>query len=164
MSSSQVLHGKSGVVFGAGGSIGAAVAKEFAAEGAQVFLAGRTKTSLETVAQQITAAGGEARTALVDALDGAAVNKYMDDIVKQIGRIDVVFNAIGPLVSEYGGGKRAVDLTTEEVMVPLTTILKSNFITATAAARHMIKQRSGVILFLTGSTVRGHVEGGFSIG
>ena len=38
------LQGKHAVVFGAGGSIGAAVAKEFAAEGAEVFLAGRTKT------------------------------------------------------------------------------------------------------------------------
>ncbi len=40
MSSSQVLVAKHAVVFGAGGSIGAAVAKEFAAEGAEVFLAG----------------------------------------------------------------------------------------------------------------------------
>ena len=164
MSDSQKLSGKNAVVFGAGGSIGAAVAREFAAEGAEVFLAGRNKSNIEEVAKQIAAAGGRAHTAVIDALDGAAVDNYMDGIVKQTGRIDVVFNAIGPLVNEYGGGKRAVDLTTEEVMVPLTTILKSNFITATAAARHMIKQRSGVSLFLTGSTVRGHVEGGLSIG
>ena len=37
------LHGKYAVVFGAAGSIGAAVAKEFAREGAEVFLAGRTR-------------------------------------------------------------------------------------------------------------------------
>jgi NAD(P)-dependent dehydrogenase (short-subunit alcohol dehydrogenase family) len=47
MSSSPILQGKCAVVFGAGGSIGAAVAKEFAAEGAEVFLAGRTKSSVE---------------------------------------------------------------------------------------------------------------------
>ena len=34
----RMLEGKCAVVFGAGGSIGAAVAKEFAAEGARVFL------------------------------------------------------------------------------------------------------------------------------
>ena len=33
-----ILEGKHAVVFGAGGSIGAAVAREFAAEGAEVFL------------------------------------------------------------------------------------------------------------------------------
>jgi NAD(P)-dependent dehydrogenase (short-subunit alcohol dehydrogenase family) len=161
---SDMLRKKYAVVFGAGGTIGAAVAKEFATEGAEVFHSGRTKSKVEEVAKQITAAGGRAHASVIDALDEGAVNNYMDGIVKQAGRIDVVFNAIGPLVKEYGGGKRAVDLTIEEVMVPLTTILKSNFITAHAAVRHMIKQRSGVIIFLTGSTVRGHVEGGTSIG
>ena len=45
MSNKAILQGKDAVILGAGGSIGAAVAKEFAAEGARVFLAGRTKAS-----------------------------------------------------------------------------------------------------------------------
>src|SRR5260370_6832019 len=49
-------------------------------------------------------------------------------------------------------------------MVPLTTIVKSQFITARSVARHMVKQRSGVIIFLTGSTARGHVEGATAVG
>ena len=164
MNNSETLSDKRALVFGAGGSIGSAVAKEFAARGAEVFLSGRTKSRVEEVAQQINSSGGRAHASAIDALDDTAVNDYVDGIVKQTGRIDVVFNAIGPLVKEYGGGKRAIDLKVEEVMVPLTTILRSNFITASAAARHMIKQGSGVILFLTGSTARGHVEGGTSIG
>jgi len=62
------------------------------------------------------------------------------------------------------GGKHAVDLSIEEFMVPLTTVVKSQFITARAAARHMVKQRSGVIIFLTGSPAREHVEGSTAIG
>src|SRR5262245_3827149 len=143
---SNSLQKKNAIVFGAGGSIGTAVAKEFAAEGAEVFLAGRTKSNIEEVAKQIATAGGRARAAVIDALDDAAVNDYIDGIVKQTGHIDVVFNATGPLVKEYGAGKHAVDLTIKEFMVPLTTIVKSNFITTHAAARHMIKQRSGVII------------------
>ena len=54
---SNTLQTKSAVVFGAGGSIGAAVAKEFAAEGAEVFLAGRTQSNVEEVGRQIKAAG-----------------------------------------------------------------------------------------------------------
>ena len=50
---SPILADKNAVVFGAGGSIGAAVAKAFAAEGARVFLAGRTKSSLEAAVKQI---------------------------------------------------------------------------------------------------------------
>jgi NAD(P)-dependent dehydrogenase (short-subunit alcohol dehydrogenase family) len=164
MSSSQLLNGKHAVVFGAGGSIGAAVAKEFAAEGAQVFLAGRTRSNVEDVAQQIAATGGRAHAAVTDALDDSAVNEYIDRIARHAGTIDIVFSAVGPLVHEYGNTKSATDLTIDEFMMPLTTVVKSQFITARAAARHMVKQHSGVIIFLTGSPARGHVAGATAIG
>jgi NADP-dependent 3-hydroxy acid dehydrogenase YdfG len=70
---SLLLEDKHAVVFGGGGSIGAAVATEFASEGADVFLAGPTATSVEAVAKQIQAAGGRAHADVVDALDAAAV-------------------------------------------------------------------------------------------
>lgn len=163
-SRARMLEGKSAVVFGASGSIGAAVAKEFATEGARVFLAGRTKGSLEAVANQITAAGGEAETTVVDALDDAGVNRYLDGVAKQTGKIDIVIDLTGPLASEYGNGKVAVELPIDEFMAPLTTIVRSHFITARAAARHMIDQKSGVIIFVTGSPARPHVPGATAIG
>ncbi len=158
------LQGKYAVVFGAGGSVGGAVAKEFATEGAEVFLAGRTKANVEPVMKQITKDGGRAQAAVIDAEDYAAVDEYLDGIVRRTGSIDIVFNAIGPRANEYGNGKNAVDVTIEEFMVPVTSILKSQFITARAAARHMVKQHSGVIIFLTGSPARGHVAGATAIG
>ena len=147
----HALQDKNAVVFGAGGSIGTAVAKTFAAEGARVFLAGRTKASLEAVAKQITASGGEAHTAALDALDDAGVNQYVEGMVKQTGRINIVLDAAGPLAKEYGNGRSAVDLPMDAFMTPLATMVRSRFITARAAARHMIKQHSGVIIFVTGS-------------
>ena len=93
-----------------------------------------------------------------------AVDRYVDDVVRQAGKIDVVFNATGPLVKEYGNGKNAVDLSTDEFVVALTTVVKSQFITARAAARRMVKQGSGAIIFLTGSPARGHVQGATAIG
>jgi NAD(P)-dependent dehydrogenase (short-subunit alcohol dehydrogenase family) len=163
MTTSQILQGKRAAVFGAGGSIGTAVGKEFAAEGAEVFLSGRTASSIEEVVREIKKGGGCAHGAVVNALDDDAVNEYIDAIAKA-GSIDISFNAVGPMAHEYGNGKNAVDLPIEEFMVPLTTVLKSQFITARAAARHMVKQRSGVIIFLTGSPARGHVEGATAIG
>lgn len=164
MNRTPILQGKHAVVFGAGGSIGSAVAKEFAAEGAEVFLAGRTKSKVEEVTEQITKAGGRAHTAVIDALDEGAVNEYIDGVVKQSGSIDIVLNATGPLAREYGNTKPAVELSVEEFMLPATTVLKSNFITARAAARQMVNQHSGVILFVTGSPARGHVPGATAIG
>ena len=164
MSNTQILRGKHAVVFGAGGSIGSAVAREFAAEGAEVFLSGRTRSNVEEAAKGIVAADGRAHAAMIDAVDDAAVNEYLDGVVKKSGSLDIVFNAVGPLIGEYRNTVPATDLRIEEFMTPLTTIVKSQFITARAAARHMIKQRSGVIIFLTGSPARGHVPGATAIG
>jgi 3-oxoacyl-[acyl-carrier protein] reductase len=54
-----LLDDKNAVIYGGGGSIGGAVALAFAREGARVFLAGRTRSKLEDVAEQIRSAGGE---------------------------------------------------------------------------------------------------------
>jgi NAD(P)-dependent dehydrogenase (short-subunit alcohol dehydrogenase family) len=164
MSTTQILQGKHALVFGAGGSVGAAVATELAAEGAEVFLSGRHPSNVEEVAKRVTDAGGRAHCAVLDASNEAAVDAYVDAIAKRAGSVDIVFNAVGPLVAEYGNGKPAVELSVEEFMVPLTTIVRPLFLTARAAARRMVEQRSGVILFLTGSPARAHVHGATAIG
>jgi NADP-dependent 3-hydroxy acid dehydrogenase YdfG len=144
--------------------VGSAVAREFAEEGAEVFLSGRSKSNVEETARQIEWGGGIAHAASLDALDGGAVSAYVDAIVQQHGPIDVVFNATGPLARDYGSGKNAVDLSVDQFMVPLVSIVKSQFITARAALRHMVRQHSGVIIILTGSPARAHVEGATAIG
>src|SRR5215469_18836129 len=164
MSSTPILKGKNAVVFGAGGSIGYAVAKEFATEGAEVFLSGRSKSSVEAVAKEIGANGGRAHAADVDTLDDAAVNQYIEAIVKQTGKIDIILDAAGPLAQEYGNGKLAVDLPIDQFMVRLDTMVRSRFVTARAAPRHMVKQHSGVIILVTGSPARPHVPGATAIG
>jgi len=164
MDTAQMLRGKHAVLFGAGGSFGSVVAREFAAEGAEVFLSGRSRVNVEEVAKQITADGGTAHAAVLDAEDPAAVDGYIDTIATEAGSIDVVFNLIGPRLTEYGGGKSATQLSVEEFMVPLVTLVKSQFITSRAAARHTVEQRSGVILFVTGSPARPHTPGATAIG
>jgi 3-oxoacyl-[acyl-carrier protein] reductase len=164
MSTSLILKDKRAVVFGGGGSIGSAVAREFATEGANVFLAGRTATSVERVADQINAEGGRAQASVVDALDGEAVEAYLACVVQEAGGLDIAFNATGPRISEYGNGKSAVDVSIEEFVMPVNTVLRSQFVTSRAAARHMINQGSGVIIFLTGSPARPHGPGTSGIG
>jgi 3-oxoacyl-[acyl-carrier protein] reductase len=163
MNDSSILKDKRAVVFGAGGSIGAAVARKFGAEGAEVFLAGRTESTLDAVTRQINESGGQASYAVIDALDDSAVDEYLDRVVKQAGRIDIGFNATGPRITEYGNGKPAVDLTVAEFLAA-QTVLTSQFITASRAARYMVSQGSGVIIFLTGSPARPHGPGASGIG
>jgi len=163
MNDSPLLKDKRAVVFGAGGSIGAAVARSFGAEGAEVFLAGRTESTLDAVTRQITEPGGRASYAVIDALDDSAVDDYLDRVVKQAGGIDIEFNATGPRITEYGNGKPATDLPVAEFLAA-QTVLTSQFITARGAARRMVPQGSGVVIFLTGSPARPHGPGASGIG
>ena len=58
-----LLEGRNAVIHGGGGSVGGAVGRAFAREGATVHLAGRTQAKLDTVAEEIRAAGGAVQTA-----------------------------------------------------------------------------------------------------
>jgi 3-oxoacyl-[acyl-carrier protein] reductase len=159
MNDSPALKDKRAVVFGADGSIGAAVARKFGAEGAEVFLAGRAESTLDAITRQISELGGRVSYAVIDALDDSAVDEYLDRIVKQTGGLDIEFNATGPRITEYGNGKPAVDLPVAEFLAA-QAVLTSQFITARGAAPRMVPQGSGVIIFLTGSPARPHLVGG----
>jgi NAD(P)-dependent dehydrogenase (short-subunit alcohol dehydrogenase family) len=148
----RLLENKNAIVYGAGGGIGGGVARTFAREGAKVFLVGRTKGPLEAVAADIESAGGAAEVAELDALDEMAVEEHVRSAVSKAGSVDVSFNLI-----TRGDVQQIplVEMTTADLMRAVTNGLTSNFITARAAARHMIKQGSGVILHLNSGSARG---------
>jgi NAD(P)-dependent dehydrogenase (short-subunit alcohol dehydrogenase family) len=150
----MLLEHKNAVVYGAGGGIGGGVARTFAREGARVFLAGRTRNALEAVAKEITAAGGAAEVAEVDALDARAVDEHARAVADQAGSLDVSFNLI---TRGDVQGIPLVDMTADDLTRAVTTGLLGNFLTARAAARRMIAQGSGVILTLTSGTSFGAV-------
>jgi len=157
-----LLHGKNAVVYGGGGAIGGAVAEAFAREGARVYLAGRTPGPLEAVAARIRAAGGAVGTAQLDALDEAAVGALADRVVAEAGSLDVSFNAIS--VGDVQGTPM-VEMSLADYLRPIDVAVRSTFVTARAAARHMTKQGGGVVLFFggDGDPIRDYSIGGFQV-
>jgi 3-oxoacyl-[acyl-carrier protein] reductase len=153
-----LLADRSAVIYGGGGMIGGAVARAFAREGARVFLAGRTMDKLETVADEIRSSGGAAETAQVDALDAAAVDEHADAVAAEAGGIDISFNLIthGDLQ-----GTPIAEMELEDYVRPVVTAVSTTFLTARAAARHMMGRGSGVILVFGGS---GPPLPGYSLG
>jgi 3-oxoacyl-[acyl-carrier protein] reductase len=143
---SMLLDNKVAVIYGAGGSIGGAVARAFAREGARVYLAGRTQAKLDKVAEAIRANGGAADSAVVDALDERAVDEYIDAIVEQAGHLDISFNLIGYEPVQ----KPLIEIPVEDFLQPITTAMRTHFLTTQAAIRHMVKRGSGVILTVGG--------------
>jgi NAD(P)-dependent dehydrogenase (short-subunit alcohol dehydrogenase family) len=142
----MLLQNKNAVIYGGGGAIGGAVARTFAREGAKVFLAGRTRAKLEKVASDISAAGGNAETAEVDALDEKAVERHADAVAAKAGGIDIMLNAVGIL---HVQGTPFAELSFQDFAHPIAAYTRTHFLTAKAVARHMVKKGSGVILTLS---------------
>ncbi|MGH3324258.1 MAG: SDR family NAD(P)-dependent oxidoreductase [Streptomyces sp.] len=157
----MLLQEKNAVIYGAAGAIGTAVARAFAREGARLFLAGRTLGTLGALAREINSAGGAADTAQVDALDPRAVREHADAVAGKAGSIDVSFNAVGV---DHVQGRPLTELSLEDFSLPIATHTTTQFLTATAAARHMMRQRSGVILPLSATAARvTHPSDGFGV-
>jgi NAD(P)-dependent dehydrogenase (short-subunit alcohol dehydrogenase family) len=158
----MLLDGKNAVIYGGAGAIGSAVAEAFAREGATVHLAGRTLARLDEVAARIRGDGGKVETAIVDALDEAAVDRHADAVAAEAGSLDISFDLVS--VGDVQGTPLA-EMTLEDFERPIRTAVRTTFLTARAAARHMIPQGSGVILTFggTGDPVRDYSIGGFQV-
>jgi NAD(P)-dependent dehydrogenase (short-subunit alcohol dehydrogenase family) len=157
----QLLEGKTAIIYGAGGGIGGGVARTLAREGAQVCLVGRTQETLDTVAEDIASAGGSASVARLDATDEDAVDEHVQGVVSEAGSVDVSFNLISRGDAQ---GTPLVEMATDDVLRAVVTGLQSSFITARAAARRMIEQGSGVILHLNSASGEGAMPGMGSTG
>ena len=142
----MILQGKNAVIFGAGGSLGGSVAQTFAKSGAKVFLSGRTLESVQKVAEGIKADGGHADVSEVDALNEQAIKNYVDSIVRKAGTIDICFNAIGLQDTQ---NIPLTKMSLADFIRPIKIAMETQFLTATALGRIMMKQKSGVILSLT---------------
>jgi NAD(P)-dependent dehydrogenase (short-subunit alcohol dehydrogenase family) len=144
----MMLKDKVAVIYGAGGSIGSAVAGAFAREGARLFLSGRSLAPVEIVAKEIVSAGGSAEAAEVDALDEQAVEEHLQSVIDQTVRVDISFNAVGVPDAEILGVP-LVELDVEGFSLAITAYTRSYFLTARLAARRMVANGSGVIMTVT---------------
>jgi NAD(P)-dependent dehydrogenase (short-subunit alcohol dehydrogenase family) len=157
----MLLDGKVAVVYGAG-SIGAAVAKAFGAEGARVFIGDRTGAKAAALAAEIGAADGLARGLEVDALDEGSVGRFVEAVAGEAGRLDISFNAIS--VGDVQGTP-LVGMGWGDFVAPIENAVRSNFLTVKAAVPEMVRGGGGVVLFFGGSgdPVPNYSIGGFQV-
>ena len=142
----MLLDAKTAIVYGAGGAIGSAVARAYAREGAEVHLAGRTRSTLEEVAQRIRHDGGAAHVAEVDVLDRVAVARHADGVAAG-GGIDICFNATS---NDDVQGTPLLEMPFEEFLRPVTKAVTAHFNVAVAVGGHMTRRGRGVILVMAG--------------
>jgi NAD(P)-dependent dehydrogenase (short-subunit alcohol dehydrogenase family) len=135
------LSGKSAFITGAGTGIGRACALAFAAEGAQVAVAGRRKQPLETVAKEIEASGGEGFPVECDVNHGRAVRSAIADVVGRFGSLHIIVNNAGAIVVG------TVEQTSEEDWnLVLTTNLTGTFLVSRATLPVLRQSGGGSIV------------------
>ena len=145
------LHGKRALVTGASSGIGKRVAMAYAEAGAHVALTARNAEALQTVADEIAAAGGRAVSISCDVTQPEQVSRMLDEATAVLGGIDIaVCNAgiitVTPLL----------DMSPEEFHRVQDTNVAGVFLTAQAAAKAMVRQGQGGVIITTAS-MSGHI-------
>jgi len=94
------LEGKTAIVTGASSGIGAAIAKELAAEGANVILAARTQEKLNDVKTIIDKQGkGKVLAVQADVSSKDEVTNMVEKAVEQFGEVDILVNNAGQMLT-----------------------------------------------------------------
>ena len=138
---SDALRGKVALVTGAGRGIGRAIAVAFAAEGAAVALAARSRADLAGVAGEIRERGGRALAVPTDVTQDGAVEALVEQTLTDLGRIDVLVTSAGTAAfgavsdSKPGDWDTMLALNLRAVMVCCRAVLPA-----------MLRQRTGTIL------------------
>lgn len=148
------IEGKVALITGAASGIGAACAERFAAEGATVAgvdLAAPTGTSW----QRVTSSAGKSVALSCDVRDEASVESAVAEVVRRLGRIDIVVNAAG-----VAGGGAVHMLATEEWDRIVDTNLKGTFLVCKHALARMFAQGGGNVINIASIEGLEGTEGG----
>lgn len=137
------LAGRIAIVTGASRGIGRAIADRLAREGATVVAVARGDQAA-AVADGIRAAGGRAEAARVDVTDAASGEALLDDVVRRLGRIDVLVNNAG-----IARDQLLIRMKREDWDAVVATNLTAAFTLTKAAVRPMMKQRWGRIVCIS---------------
>lgn len=138
------------IVTGAGRGLGRSIAMSFAGEGACVVLVARTRSQLEETAATVRDVGGNALVVAADVAGPDSAETAVEAAMNRYGRLDSLVYGAGVSVT-----RPALEVTAEDWDHVVGTNLKAAFFWAQAAARRMVRQHAGRIIFL--SSVTGQV-------
>ncbi|UCF82560.1 MAG: 3-oxoacyl-ACP reductase FabG [Desulfobacteraceae bacterium] len=142
------LENKTALITGGARGIGAATAFLFAEEGAKVGIVDLRQEGLQKISADAEQKGIGLKTFIGDVTKKDQVDRFMDEFVQEFGRIDVLVNNAGIAIS-----RPFLEKTAEDWEQTLAVNLIGVFLCAQAAAKYMLKEKSGKIVSI--SSIRG---------
>src|SRR5919109_1290974 len=143
------------IITGGGSGIGRATAHLMGAEGAKIALVDLDPQTMQAVAQTIEARSGTVIALQADVLDERAVDRLVQSVVSQFGRIDILVNSVGGSTIIERSGAPVEELTLDEWERVLTFNLRGTFLCTHAVIPQMRRQGSGRIVNLSSVAARG---------
>ena len=135
------LSGSTVLITGAASGIGRGLAHAAATRGAQVVLWDISAEGLDRVAAELESIGVVPVTAVVDVGESAAVTAAADQVLAQVGSVDVLFNNAGVV-----SGKPLMELTSSEIERTFRVNALSNFWTTKAFLPSMVRRNRGHVV------------------
>lgn len=140
--------GKVVLITGGSGGIGKAIATGFARHGADIALAARTLSKLESAAEEVRKTGRKVKVFPADVTDEKSIYEMVDAVVREFGRVDILVNAAG-----IANRKPAEVISVMEWKQVNDFNSLGTFICCQAVGKVMIKQNGGRIINI--SSIRG---------
>ena len=136
------LEGKVTVVTGASSGIGRAAALALARAGSRVVVAARREAKLQTLVDEISAAGGEAFAITTDVTDEEQVRALIEGAVERFGGIDCAFNNAGIV----GPSKPAHTYSSDEFREVMRVNALGTFLCMKYEIEQMVENGGGAIV------------------
>lgn len=127
------LSGKTAIVTGASGGLGAHFARLLARNGAAVAITARRTDRIQALADEIQAGGGRAMALSLDVADAAAIGPALDAVQAELGPLHILVNNAG-----VGGEGLALELSIEDFDQTFDVNVRGTFFAAREAAKRMI--------------------------
>lgn len=143
------LEGKTALITGASGGIGAVLAMALAEAGATVGVHGRASAKVTEVCRQIEAKGGKAVAFTADLTQVEANRTLIDEAASTLGRLDILLNC-----AAINRRKPLVEVTPDDYETIMATNLRSLFFLCQAAQPHMKAQGGGKIINISSANER----------
>jgi len=144
VTAAKALAGRTAIVTGGSRGIGLAIARALAEDGASVVVSGRDAARLDAAVKEIESLSGSALGVAADQSKREDCDRLMDAAKERFGRVDVVVNNAG--ITRDQLLVRMKDDDWDQVM---DTNLRGVFLMTRAAAKSMMRQRSGRIINIT---------------
>jgi 3-oxoacyl-[acyl-carrier protein] reductase len=151
----RLLEGKIALVTGAGRGIGRAIALSLAREGADVVVASRTASELESLARAIEQSGRNALAVMADVTRESDVEDLLRKAVGRFGRVDILVNNAG-----IGSFARVAELSLDDFDRMWAVNMRGVFLCTRLVVPLMSKQRSGDIVNIASLAGRNAFIGG----